>query len=93
MARRAGFAFRAEKGNARMHLQVQLDHDGSPDALLRVLTTLRRRGCTILGVHYAQGDRHRPGLLELSVDAPPRIGARLEAWLGQLVEVREARVG
>jgi acetolactate synthase regulatory subunit len=73
-------------------MQLQLQTTDSPDVLVRVLTTLRRRGCTITSVDYAEGDRHRPGRLELCVRTAPRTEHRLQAWLEALVEVEEVRV-
>jgi acetolactate synthase regulatory subunit len=60
----------------------------APDALPRVLTLLRRRGCDLLSVDYARADRHRPGHLHLVVEARGR-PHRLHAWLLQLVDVLE----
>jgi acetolactate synthase regulatory subunit len=57
------------------------------DAVVRVLVLLRRRGCTVVAVDFHRADRHGPGRLEISVDAPPRTGHRLEEWLKGLVNV------
>jgi hypothetical protein len=43
---------------------------GDPAALVRVLTTLRRRCCTITHVEFDVGDRHRPGLLTIGLEPP-----------------------
>ena len=59
-----------------------------PDALMRVLTTLRQRQCRILSVQYEASDRHRPGTF-LRVFVRPAGGRpdSLEHWLGRLVDV------
>jgi acetolactate synthase regulatory subunit len=59
----------------------------SPDVLVRVLTTLRRRGCVIVAVDYRVGDRHRGGRLEVTYEPPARCAGAVSAWLGNLVEV------
>jgi acetolactate synthase regulatory subunit len=71
--------------------RLALETTGTGDVLVRVLTLLRRRGCRIVAVDFHEGDRHGPGRLELSVDAPPRIEHRLETWLLGLVDVLEVR--
>jgi hypothetical protein len=48
---------------------------------------LRRRGCTVVAVDFHRADRHGPGRLEVSVEAPSRTGHRLEEWLRGLVDV------
>jgi acetolactate synthase regulatory subunit len=58
----------------------------APDALPRVLTLLRRRGCDLVRVDYARADRHRPGHLQIVVEARGR-PHRLQAWLLALVDV------
>jgi acetolactate synthase regulatory subunit len=59
----------------------------SPDVLVRVLTTLRRRGCEIVAVDYHEADRHADGLLEVTYRPPRRCAAAVSAWLSNLVEV------
>jgi acetolactate synthase regulatory subunit len=71
--------------------RIALETTGTGDVLVRVLTLLRRRGCRIVAVDFHEGDRHGPGRLELSVDAPARIEHRLESWLLGLVDVLEVR--
>jgi acetolactate synthase regulatory subunit len=71
--------------------RLALETTGERDVLVRVLTLLRRRGCRIVAVDFHEGDRHGPGRLELSVDAPARIEHRLESWLLGLVDVLEVR--
>jgi acetolactate synthase small subunit len=63
-----------------------LTTDG-PDALMRVLVLLRRRGCTVVSLDYARADRHRSGRLEVAVRTDSRVAHRLRAWLLQLVDV------
>ncbi|MEA2125438.1 MAG: hypothetical protein QOI80_2220 [Solirubrobacteraceae bacterium] len=59
----------------------------SPDALVRVLTTLRRRGCTIAAVDFHAGDIHRRGRLHVTYEPPPRCAGTVAAWLDNLVDV------
>jgi acetolactate synthase regulatory subunit len=59
---------------------------GAPDALPRVLTLLRRRGCDLVRVDYLRADRHRPERLRLVVEPHGR-PHRLRAWLLQIVDV------
>jgi acetolactate synthase regulatory subunit len=59
----------------------------SPDVLVRVLTTLRRRGCVLVAVDYRMGDRHRTGRLEVVYEPPARCAGAVAAWLGNLVDV------
>jgi acetolactate synthase small subunit len=68
---------------------LELDvHDG-PDVLVRVLTTLRRRRCEITHVDYLARDRHHPGRMVISIEAPASHAHCVEAWLANLVEVVE----
>lgn len=66
---------------------VSLTTSDSPDVLVRVLTTLRRRGCTLVAVDYRSGDRHRAGRLDVSYQPPDRCADAVTAWLANLVEV------
>jgi acetolactate synthase regulatory subunit len=75
--------------NVRLSLTTRADSD----VLVRVLVLLRRRGCTVVTVNFRCPDRHRPGCFEVSVDAPTRIGHRLEEWLRGLVDVVEVGPG
>jgi acetolactate synthase regulatory subunit len=61
------------------------------DVVVRVLMLLRRRGCRVVAVNFRRADRHGPGNFELSVDAPTRVGHRLEEWLRGLVDVVAVR--
>jgi acetolactate synthase regulatory subunit len=63
----------------------------SPDAIVRVLATLRRRRCEITAVDFAARDRHRPGSFRIGVLAPPATASSLPHWLGNLVDVLEVR--
>ncbi len=71
--------------------RLAIETTGRADVLVRALTLLRRRGCRIVAVDFHEGDRHGPGRLEVSVEAPPRVGHRLESWLLGLVDVLEVR--
>jgi acetolactate synthase small subunit len=62
--------------------------DGA-DVLVRVLVTLRRRGCVVDAVDYGAGDRHRPGRLRVSYVPPARHAHAVESWLANLVDVLE----
>jgi hypothetical protein len=64
-------------------------HD--PAALVRVLTTLRRRCCTITHIEFDVADRHRPGRLVVAVEPPPAHGHAVAAWLAGLVDVAAVR--
>jgi acetolactate synthase regulatory subunit len=63
----------------------------SPDAIVRVLTTLRRRRCGITAVDFAAGDRHRPGWFRIRVLAPPATTKSLRHWIANLVDVLAVR--
>ena len=70
-------------------LTLELDvHDG-PDVLVRVLTMLRRRRCEITHVDYFARDRHHPGRMVVTIEAPPAHAHCVEAWLANLVDVVE----
>jgi len=71
----------ARRRTAVLHVQ------DTPDALVRVLTTLRRRNCTIIGVDYRAADRHRPGHLTVDYAPPPRCEETVQRWLANLVDV------
>ena len=64
---------------------------GRGDVLVRALALLRRRGCRIVAVDFHEADRHGPGRFDVCVEAPPRTGHRIEAWLSALVDVVEVR--
>jgi hypothetical protein len=75
----------APRPHARSVLTIEVVD--APDVLVRVLTTLRSRRCTITHVEYLARDRHRPGHLVVGID-PPRAHAHcVEAWLLNLVDV------
>lgn len=65
----------------------------APDALVRVLCLLRRRGCTIVSVDFVRADRHRPGRLEIAVRTDSRVSHRLREWLLGLVDVLAVEEG
>jgi acetolactate synthase regulatory subunit len=67
--------------------RLSLTTRAGSDVVVRALVLLRRRGCNVVGVDFQRGDRHGPGSFEVSVEAPPRIGHRLEDWLMGLVDV------
>lgn len=57
------------------------------DVLVRILVTLRRRGCRVISVDYHMGDRHRGGWLTVSYTPPPRHAHAVRGWLANLVDV------
>jgi acetolactate synthase regulatory subunit len=63
----------------------------APDAITRVLATLRRRSCVVVAIDFWAGDRHRPGRLTIEYEAPPRCATAVPAWLTNLVDVLEVR--
>lgn len=70
-----------------LHRRAILEVHDAPDVLVRVLTTLRRRGCRIVAVDYRTGDRHRDGRLAVDYAPPPRCEHSVAAWLANLVDV------
>jgi hypothetical protein len=62
-----------------------------PEALVRVLTTLRRRRCTITHVAFAAADRHRPARLTIGLEPPAVHGHVVASWLDRLVDVAAVR--
>lgn len=70
-----------------LHRRATLEVGEAPDVLVRVLTTLRRRGCRVLAVDYRVGDRHRAGRLAVDYAPPPRCEHAVVAWLANLVDV------
>jgi hypothetical protein len=64
---------------------------GSPDAIVRVLATLRRRLCAITAVDFAAGDRHRPGWFTIRVLAPSATASNVRHWIANLVDVLAVR--
>jgi acetolactate synthase regulatory subunit len=69
------------------HRRATLEVRDAPDVLVRVLTTLRRRGCRLVAVDYRVGDRHRDGWLCVDYAPPPRCEHSVAAWLANLVDV------
>jgi acetolactate synthase regulatory subunit len=67
--------------------RARLEVRDAPDVLVRVLTTLRRRGCEVVAVDYRVGDRHRSGRLSVDFTPPGRREHAVAAWLGNLVDV------
>ena len=80
---------RSTAGRERIFDVELVGHD--PAALVRVLTTLRRRCCTITHVEFDVADRHRPGRLVVGVEPPPAHGHAVASWLGNLVDVATVR--
>ena len=76
-------------GQASQTLTVDVGADAA--TLVRVLTVLRRRGCSISHVDYAAGDRHRRGHLHVTVAAPRAHAHRVATWVENLVDVTAVR--
>ena len=72
---------------------LTLEVRASTDVVVRVLTTLRRRGCTITSIDYAMGDQHYPGRLRVGLEAPAQRTHCIEHWVANLVDVVAVRVG
>jgi hypothetical protein len=62
-----------------------------PAALVRILTILRRRQCTITRVDFRVPDLHAPGWLTIGLEVPPTHGHAVEAWMANLVDVASVR--
>jgi acetolactate synthase regulatory subunit len=71
--------------------QLALETTGRPDALIRILTVLRRRGCRVTAIHFREADRHAPERLEVTVETPARVDHCIEHWLAALVDVLDVR--
>ena len=67
--------------------RAELEVRDAPDVLVRVLTTLRRRGCAVVAVDYRVGDRHRCGRLCVDFTPPRSHQHAVAAWLTNLVDV------
>ena len=59
----------------------------SAGALPRVVGLCQRRGCEIVALSYAHGDRHRPGRVDLAVRGDDRHLRPLRERLSALVDV------
>lgn len=70
-----------------IHRRASIEIGDAPDALVRVLALLRRRGCRVLAVDFRAGDRHRRGWLSVAYAPPPRCEHTVAAWLANLVDV------
>jgi acetolactate synthase regulatory subunit len=66
-------------------LTVEFDDDAD-DALLRVLSTLRRRRCRVTAAEFAADGA--PGRLALRIQAPAAHAGRVGHWLNSLIDVR-----
>ncbi len=58
--------------------------------LPRVVGLCQRRGCEVVALTYANGDRHRPGRMELAVRGDARRLRLLSMRLAALVDVEMA---
>ena len=74
--------------HAELHLSLELE-PGSGSALLRVVSTLHRRRCRVLNASFRPTASGRDEL-DLIVQAPRPHAARIEHWLGGLIEVYRA---
>ena len=66
---------------------VQLTVRDAPAVVDRVLQASRSRQCTIVALSFHTGDRHRPGRVELTLDAPARAVDLAVQRLQKLVDV------
>jgi acetolactate synthase regulatory subunit len=78
-------ALRAERGSSP--LQVVLDIADTPEALVRILATVRRRRTVVVRAEYLRGGRGGRASLALALQPPGGRAEQLEAWLGNLVDV------
>jgi acetolactate synthase regulatory subunit len=62
-----------------------------PAALVRILTTLRRRQCVVDRVDYRVADHHGPGWLTITLTPPRAHDHAVAAWLANLVDVGAVR--
>jgi hypothetical protein len=69
----------------RTTLELELGDD--PDALMRVLTVLRRRRCRVTSVDFSGPDRHRAGQLVVGLEPPPTHAHCVDSWLANVVGV------
>lgn len=73
------------RGQREYRLEVGLSD--SSDALVRVLSILRRRRCEIVRVDYAAGDCHRPVRLRVHVRVSAARASSLPHWVENAVDV------
>ena len=66
-----------------VHLTVR----DAPAVLDRVVQTCRSRQCTIVALSFHAADRHRPGRVELTLEAPGRAVRLAVERLRRLVDV------
>jgi len=71
---------------------LELDMRDVPDAVVRVLVTLRRRRCEITQVDYAAADSHRPGWLRIGLRAPTGSVSSVASWIENVVDVTGVRM-
>jgi acetolactate synthase small subunit len=72
-----------------MSHRFQLAVGDDRSVLERVVNTCRSRQCTILSLQFTAADRHRPGQLELTLEATPKMARLAAERLGRLVDVLE----
>jgi acetolactate synthase regulatory subunit len=66
---------------------LELELGDCPEALMRVLTVLRRRRCAVTTVEFVAPDRHYRGRLIVGIVPPPAHAHCVERWLANLVDV------
>lgn len=66
---------------------VDLTVRDAPGVLDRVLQSCRSRQCTVVSLSYHAGDRHRPGRVELTLEAPARAADLTVQRLRKLLDV------
>jgi hypothetical protein len=79
----------APPGGAAIELSLIVElHRAGDDALLRVISLLHRRRCRVTAAEFSALPDAR-GRLALTLLAPPAHAARVQRWLGSLIDVRE----
>jgi len=76
--------------DARLRLLVELD-PAAENAMLRVLTVLARRRCTVAAVAYVHDPEAKCDLLRVEVDTPRPVEPNVVAWISALVPVLGVR--
>lgn len=81
----------AARAGRHVTLVVELD-PAAENALLRVLTLLARRRCTVTRADFRHDLEAACDVLSVDVDAPPHMERNIAAWVSALVPVRSAQV-
>ena len=68
---------------------LELTVKDAPGVLERVVGAVRSRQCQIVALQFHAGDRHRPGRVEITLDAPTRAVNLAAARLQKLQDVQQ----